>query len=410
MNKKWACFSLLSLLGCSMWAGPVSSQSFSVEECVSFSTGRHKIGSVWTESRAGVTYSCRCDAKQGLVCTPASAFQSPSAPFGKGLSPSKQLAAGLMANFFNSIFADVFSELTAPPDTSYLENLKKQQAAELKKQQEMKKEALERWLNLQAEEEARRRSEETAKKKAGEKILAETGIGGGGLKMEPIGGGKLTPFSWDAPRNLNPAPSGRFETSKFTEMKRLLCGAYFSKMAEQTANSGDLENARFYGSQMDNVMQGQPTAVECKPPEDLTTGTDLKKAGDLNQRYTRIATLFKEITPKIEKLQELEIKLEGVVKTKQESEQKVKELDRQIEEIKAESQPTDSPEKKAQDDDLLTQAESLKSEAEKQYQEAVDSEENLTKEKQSIEDELKAMKDKMQEGDLIRSSFLMGRV
>ncbi|MGC8809350.1 MAG: hypothetical protein ACP5Q3_03770 [bacterium] len=59
----------------------------------------------------------------------------------------------------------------------------------------MKKQALARWLGMQEAAEENKRREEAEKRAAGEKILAQTSISGGGLKVEPIGGGKLTPFS-----------------------------------------------------------------------------------------------------------------------------------------------------------------------------------------------------------------------
>jgi len=392
MVKKIMYFSILSFFVGIVFISPAFSQNFTVEECVSFATGRHRVGSTWTETKGGTKYSCRCDSRQGTVCTPISSGLSPSVPSGR-LSPSQQMAAGIMGEFFRGLFSS--DDLFAPPDTSYQDALREQEAKELLKQQEKKKQAIERWLNLQAEAEANRLKEEAERKRKGEEILAKTSIGGG-LKMEPRR--KLTPFSWDTPRVLAPAPSGQYDTSKFTEMERLLCAAYFSKMGENAANSGDIEGSRFYGTQMDNVMQGYPTAIECKPPKDISTTADVKKIGELNQKYTKMATVYKEIMPKIEQLQEIEIKLEEGKKKREDAEQKILELDKQIEEIKARSQAADTPEQKTQEDDLLAQALALKSEAEKQHQEALESEEKLIKEKQGIEEELNKMKDKIQAG------------
>lgn len=396
MGKQFVYFSILFLFAGIVFISPAFSQSFTVEECVSFATGRHSVGSTWTETKGGTKYSCYCDKVKGTVCTPISSGSSSPLPSGKGLSPSRQMAVGILQPFFNSLFD--FSDLFAQPDTSYQDALRKQQEEELRKQQEMKKQAIEQWMNLQAEAEAKRLHEEAERKRKGGEILAKTSIGGEGLKMESIGGGKLTPFSWDTPKTFEPALSGQYDTSKFTEMERLLCAAYFSKIAENAANSGDLEGARFYGTQMDNVMQGYTTAIECKPPKDISTTADAKKIGELNQKYTKMATLYKEIMPKIDNLQEIEVKLGEVKKKKDDAEQKILELDKRIEEIKARSQAADTPEKKTQEDDLLAQALALKSDAEKQHQEALESEEKLIKEKQGVEEELNAIKDKMQGG------------
>lgn len=353
----------------------------------------YKKGQIYRVTKGGVEYECvACGS-----CDPITGGSTPYVPSGK-LSHSQQMAIGIMGGFFGGLFDNMFNDLSAPSDTTYQDTLRKQQEEELRKQQEMKKQAIERWLNLQVEEQARKLNEEAEKKKRGEAILAQTGISGGGLKMEPIGRGKLTPFSWDTPKTLEPAPSGQYKTSKFTAMERLLCSAYFSKMAENAAYSGDLEGARFYGTQMDNVMQGYPTAIECKPPKDLSSTADMKKLGELNQKYTKMATLYKEIMPKIDNLQEIEVNLDEVKKKKEEAEQRIKDLDKQINEIKTRSQTADTPEKKTQEDDLLAQALALKSEAEKQHQEALESEEKLIKEKQGVENELNAIKDKMQGG------------
>ncbi|MGC8809349.1 MAG: hypothetical protein ACP5Q3_03765, partial [bacterium] len=131
-------------------------------------------------------------------------------------------------------------------------------------------------------------------------------------------------------------------------MEKLLCSAYFSKMAENVAKSGDLEGTHFYGNQMDGVIQGLPTAIECKVPQELASTIDLKKAAKLNRKLTQEAKFYREAMPKIEKLREVETKLEEF-------------------------------------NDLLAQAQALKEEAAKQQQEAIESEEKLLKEKQNIE-------------------------
>jgi hypothetical protein len=47
---------------------------------------------------------------------------------------------------------------------------------------------------------------------------------------------------------------------------------------------------------MDNVMQGLPTAIECKPPKELSSiAVDLRKLEELNQKYTQMAILYQEL-------------------------------------------------------------------------------------------------------------------
>lgn len=302
--------------------------AFSGMECTgtTYNGVYYKKGQHYYPIKNGVKYDCvACGG-----CNPISSGESSGSftpPSGR-LSPSQQMAAGIMGAFFSGLFDNMFDDLSAPPDTSYQDALRKQQEEELLKQQEMKKQAMKQWLDSQAEAEAKRLNEEAERRKRGEDILAKASIGSGELRMEPIGGGKLTPFSWDKPRALEPAPSGQYDTAKFTEMERLLCAAYFSKIAESAANSGELERSRFLGSQVDKVMQGFPTEIECKPPKNMSTAMDMKRLGELNQKYTKMATLYKEIMPKIDKLQEIEIKLDEGKKKREDAEQKILELDK----------------------------------------------------------------------------------
>lgn len=75
--------------------------------------------------------------------------------------------------------------------------------------------------------------------------------------------------------------------------------------------------------------------------------------------------LFQQMMPKIEKLHEVDGKLEEVKNKKQESEKKLKDIEKKIEEIKASAQSADTPQKKAEADDLISQALALKSDAER---------------------------------------------
>jgi len=233
------------------------------------------------------------------------------------------------------------------------------------------------------------------KKEEAKQILARSSITGGS--------GGFAPFSWSTP-NREPIPTfSSYDTSKFTEMERLLCSAYFSKLAEDAMTQGNLEGSLFYANQVDNVIQGLPTSIECKPPKELVSSITTKNAKELNKKYTRMATLYRDITPKVEKLSDIQIRLDELVKKKEESRQKIEKLDRQIEELKAKAQTKDKPEKDkpekdAKTDGLLAEALELKSRAEKEHQEALESEQRLLQEKQNLQKELDAIKAKFQEG------------
>lgn len=347
------------------------------------------------------THSCTCPpkSKQSPKCVPIGSGGSSGSmapPLGK-LSPSKQMAAGLMGGFFSGLAGNLFDDLSEPPDTSYQDAFRKQEEAERLMQQEIKQKALKRWLDSQAEAEAKRLQEETERRKKGEAILAKASIGSGELRMGPIGEGKLTPFAWNSPKSFDPAPTGQYDISKFTDMERLLCAAYFSRMAENAANSGDLERASFIGSQVNMIIQknAKTTEIECKPPKEISTTMDMKRLEALNQKYTKIATLYKEIMTNVDQFQNIDAKLNEITAAKEAAGEKIKNLDKQIEAIQLRIQTAETPEKRTQENDLLAQALALKSEAEQQQQEAMESEQKLIREKQGVENELEAMKNKI---------------
>ncbi|HHW20392.1 hypothetical protein [Thermodesulfovibrio thiophilus] len=301
-----------------------------------------------------------------------------------GLRPEQQMQLqmmqGILQPFFNSLFD--FSDLFSPPDTSSQTDIERQRQEQLRKEQEQKEIALKMWIKTQVEVAA----EEAMKKEEAEQILARSSITGGS--------GGFAPSSWSTSnRKLIPTFSS-YETSKFTEMERLLCSAYFSKLAEDAMTQGNLEGSRFYANQVDNVIQGLPISIECKPPKELVSSITTKNAKELNKKYTRMAKLYRDITPKVEKLSDIQIRLDELVKKKEESRQKIEKLDRQIEELKAKAQTKDKPEKDAKTDGLLAEALELKSRAEKEYQEALESEQKLLKEKESLEKEINDIKSK----------------
>ncbi len=323
-----------------------------------------------------ITHKCSCpDPNQPPVCTPISSSMPSTGTTKQQLQ--MQIMQSILQPLFNAIFD--FSNLSPTPQQSQQETIRKQQEESMRQQQEMLK----------------KKAEEVERKKRGEEILAKASIGGGGLKMESISGGTLTPFERDTKKDLSSISATGFPAPK-TATEQLLCAAYFSKLASEC---NDMEGVRFYNAQMENVIQGLPTAIECKPPKELITGVDLKKASKLNKRYTEASKIIQDVTLKVKKLQDVTEKLEDAKEKKQESEEKIKEIDQNIEEIKVKAQTADTPEKKAEADDLLSQAMALKSDAEKQHQEAVQLEEKLNKEKENIENEINEIKNKMQKGE-----------
>ncbi len=324
-----------------------------------------------------------------------------SLPSGGGLSPSKQMQFQMFQSFlqpfFNALGDSIRQSMFGPSSPVRHDLRQEQEEMRRKQEEEAKRSAYEQWINELKKAEFERIAEEQRRKKEGAEILARARIGNEGLKREPIGG-SLEPFSWSKPdAKVSPQPVIQYPAPK-SAVEQVMCAAYFSELASDAANRGDIENARFYGDQMSNVMQGLPTSIKCSPPKELTSKVDLNEAKKENRKLTELSRLYQEAVIKIEKLSDLQIKLNEVKVKKEDVEQKIKELDKQIEEIKARSRPQDSPERKAKEDDLLAQALALKGEAERQYQEAVQTEEELLKKKLEIEKELNGIKDKIKTG------------
>lgn len=341
----------------------------------------------------GVRY--RCVGCEG--CTPvASGGQASS------LSVSQQVAMGLVETMINSVFAGMFDNLFGSPRSAQQEALiRQQQELQWQREQEEKKAAYNQWLFMQQQAEQKRLEEARKNKQIGEEILAKVSLSGE-VKKDSLGGGNLAPINWDAPRVQNTSvPPGQYDTSKMSEIERLLCASFFSRMAENAASRGDIEAAIFYGAQMDNVMQGLPIAAECQLPKDLAGMTaDPDKLQEMNQKYARMAVLYQEVMPRVEKLRDIEFKLNDVIKSKEEKQQKIKELDLEIEEILARLNTADTPQKKAEGENLLAQALALKADADQQYQEVIKTEEQLLKEKENIEQDLNKIKELILKGGL----------
>ncbi|MGB9863618.1 MAG: hypothetical protein ACPLPQ_07415 [Candidatus Saccharicenans sp.] len=341
----------------------------------------------------GVRY--RCVGCEG--CLPVAGGGQTSS-----LSLSQQMAMGLVETMINSVFAGMFDNLFGSPRSAQQEALiRQQQELQWQREQEEKKAAYNQWLFMQQQAEQKRLEEARKNKQIGEEILAKISLSGE-VKKDSLGGGKLAPINWDAPRvQGGSVPPGQYDTSKMSEVERLLCASFFSRMAESAASRGDIEAAMFYGAQMDNVMQGLPISVECQLPKDLAGMTAAPgKLQEMNQKYARMAVLYQEVMPRVEKLRDIEFKLNDAAKKKEENQQRIQELDLQIEEIKARLNAADTPQKKAEEENLLAQALALRTDAEQQCREVIKTEEQLLKEKEYIEKDLNKIKELIQKGGL----------
>ncbi len=297
-----------------------------------------------------------------------------------GYGSSQDFARQMMGALLGSMLQGIF----APPqqDTSYQYKLWKQQM-EKKKQEALKKQAMERWKKLKKEEEKRMAQEEAKKRQRARELLS---------KMENISGSRLEPFGWKTQRlEVQPIGAGIYDTSGYTSWQRMLCATYFSTKAIEASRGGDAEAAVFMNRQADRVTVGEMTEVECQLPALQQLANIQRQNLKQNKRLTEIVKLLPKIQAKIKHLQEIEIKLNEVKRQKKEAEAKLKEARTKVEEAKAQAESSRTPEEKAEADDLLQQALALQNEAEAQVEKAKQAEKGYTEIKKKEMMELRNM-------------------
>jgi hypothetical protein len=286
-----------------------------------------------------------------------------------GGSPQQQIQQMIFQSFFDSLFA-------SPPDTSVQDEKARQDAIELKKKEEQKRqEAIQRYYDLQNEEAMRKQMEQNAKIKQGAEVLSQ---------MQTVGGnGKLEPFSFGNPK-LDLKPIGQTYPAPSTAWEQALCAAYFSNMAKQSTKDVD---ARFYADQAQRVMSGEPTYIECKIPK--VSNEKLAK------RMKEVEKIYGDMNVKIKDLQDIEAKLTETREKIKDAELKKEEATVKLDELQTRA-ATASPEEKAEVDDLAAMAQKQLQDAEQELNQAKQSESEDLKKKEQIENELGNMKSQMQ--------------
>ncbi len=309
----------------------------------------------------GVKYKCvGCGG-----CTPVDSGSSGGSTYipSAGLKPEQQMQLMFMQSILQPMLNSIFNPQSYTPSGPSQEELRRQQEELLKKQTQEKQDRLNKWISL-------RNASASNQKERGKKLSS------------------LLAVDQTFPAKTDP-------------LEQALCSAYFSRLAEDAVNGrfdrtkfkDGYEAARFYGNQIDNLIQGVPLDEECTPPDEILQSFDKKEVNELNKRYTEVVKVYKMVVPKINELQGIVMKLDETRKKKEEAEQKIKEIDSKIEELKSNNQNISDPQKKAETDDLLAKAMALKQEAETEYQKSLEMENNLTKEKEKLENELNKIKE-----------------
>lgn len=290
---------------------------------------------------------------------------------GGGQNMQQQMIQAIFAPFFQSLF-------DPPPDTSAQDEKARQDAIELKKKEEQKRqEAIQRYYDLQSEEKLKREMEQNAKIEQGKKLLST---------MQTVGGGgKLEPFSFGNPKlDLKPISQNTYPNTRLTTWERLLCSAYFSNLAKQSTKD---EDARFYADQAQRVTLGEPTYLECRIPQ--VSNEKLAK------RMKEVEKLYAEMSVKINDLQDIEGNLMETREKIKNAEIKKEEATVKLNELQTRA-ATASPEEKAEVDDLVRQAQEQSQIADQQLNQAKQSEKDALNKKEQLENELGNMRAQVQ--------------
>jgi hypothetical protein len=276
-----------------------------------------------------------------------------------------------------SIFQPFFNSLFAPSDDSEQEQLQQQEKQKQLAEEKAKKEAMQRWQQLQSDEDLNKKMDEAARTKQGEDVLS---------KMQTVGsGGKLEPFSVGNPKlDLKPISQNMYPTSGYTQWQRLLCSAYFSNMAKQSTKDVD---ARFYADQAQRVMSGEPTYLECKVPQ-VSNEKMAKRMEEVKKGYD-------EMNIKIKDLQEIEYKLAETQEKIKNVELKKEKAAVQINELQTRAAAA-KPEEKDEMDELIREAQKLSQDADQELNQIKQSESEYLNKKVQTENELNKLKSQMQ--------------
>ena len=216
----------------------------------------------------GITYNCDCDNGCRPATTESSSSPGYSSSSYKPYS-SQDFKMQMMSTIVESVFTNFFNWLSTPSQPSQQQQLQQQQLQQQKiADEKAKKEAMERWQQMQSDEDLKRKEEQAAKVKKGEMLLQQ-------IQLFGMGSSNTAPFEMGDPReDLTPISQTTYPNNKRDYMERLMCASYFSGLANQS--NKDVE-AAFYNEQVQLVMSGQPTYVECKLPAATADAAMTKK-------------------------------------------------------------------------------------------------------------------------------------
>jgi|JI6StandDraft_1071083.scaffolds.fasta_scaffold05467_9 hypothetical protein len=332
----------------------------------------------------GITYHCDCDNG----CRPVTTNSSPSSSSNSGYSSSgykpyssQDFKTQMMTTIADYAITSFFNWLNTPSKPSKTVQQQQQQQQQIQQQkiadEKAKKEALARWTQMQSTEDLKRKEDQAEKIRKGEAILQQIQTFSSNNNSEP--------FSINDPRlDITPLPEKTYPNKGLDHMDRLMCASYFSNLASQS--NKDVE-AAFYNEQVELVMAGQPTYVECKLPAKASNMEIEKRIEETKQ----LLTVFNEKVNELETIEKEEVQLTELVKETKDKKQTIK---KELERIKEEAVVAE-PEKKEEMDELIRMAQEQFDEAENSAIKAETKQKEILEKKEKTIEELKEYQTKI---------------
>jgi hypothetical protein len=312
--------------------------------------------------------------KEPSTATSSSSVQSSYKPYS-----SQDFKTQMITTIADYAITSFFNWLNTPSQPSKSAQQQQQQIQQQKiADEKAKKEAIERWKQMQTSEDLKRKEDQAEKIRKGEALLQQMQSFGTTTNPEP--------FSIDDPRlDITPLPQTTFPNKDLDHMDRLMCASYFSNLASQS--NKDVE-AAFYNEQVQLVMAGQPTYVECKLPAVANSDPAITKK---IEETRQILTAFNEKVNELETIEKEEAVITEKVKDTKDKKQTIK---KELERIKEEAVVAE-PEKKDEMDELIRMAQEQLDEAEASAAEAETKQKEILEKKEKTIEELKEYQSKI---------------
>lgn len=308
------------------------------------------------------------------------------------VSPSQQMALGIVGGLFNNLFSGMFDESPSGPSAgnAYQEQLQRQQQEQMQRQQAMDA-AIAAWKKDQEQAAQDALKEQQKNREQGALLIAKMdgGLTGGRGKLEPM---------WIA-QTPEPTPlePGGYSTSHLNPTERLYCASYFTDRAQEETINGNHEGARYFREQADRVMVG------AKVDEEGCTGYQTEfptpRATAVEQMApAKFLALMDTFKVKLTELQQLETALIKARQERRTAADTLKQREERLTEIQSQARSARTREEKAQADALAVQALAQKDAADAQVHTAQQAEQALINQAKDVARAISALSQSIPQG------------